>query len=246
MDDMPIEEHIWTLCGYQEELHNLGQKIDGEEFSIILLTSLPESWNNYIASIDTTTLKDSHKLIACILEHDQWLGIRNSDDMAMGGKYGKKKYNPDITCFRCREKGHIDQQCKKKAKDGKGSKGGKQREMMEANAAVDDEFAFCGDCGDDTTLIVLLDSWLVDSTCTLHIVWDHEIFVNYTLTPGHQISGFGKAPGLGRGTIRLESIVGRRISTITLKNVVHTPDMPFNLILILHAIEAGADCPPFL
>jgi gag-polypeptide of LTR copia-type len=70
MDDMPIEEHIWTLHGYQEKLHNLGQKIDGEEFSIILLTSLPESWNNYIASIDTTVLKDSHKLITHILEHD--------------------------------------------------------------------------------------------------------------------------------------------------------------------------------
>ena len=37
-DGMPIEEHIRTLHGYQEELHNLGQKIDGEEFSIILLT----------------------------------------------------------------------------------------------------------------------------------------------------------------------------------------------------------------
>jgi gag-polypeptide of LTR copia-type/Domain of unknown function (DUF4219) len=44
-DDMLIEEHVRTLHSYQEELHNLGQKIDREEFSIILLTSLPESWN---------------------------------------------------------------------------------------------------------------------------------------------------------------------------------------------------------
>ena len=65
-----IEEHIRTLCSYQEELHNLGQKIDGEEFSVILLLSLPENWNNYISSIDTTSLKDAPKLIARILEHD--------------------------------------------------------------------------------------------------------------------------------------------------------------------------------
>jgi gag-polypeptide of LTR copia-type len=235
-----IEEHIQTLCGYQEEFHNLGQKINGEEFSIILLTSLPKSWNNYIASIDTTMLKHSHKLIACILEHNQQLGIRHSDDMALAEKYGKKKYNPNITCFRWGGKGHIGQQCKKKAKDGKGSKGGKQREMMEANAVADEEFAFCGDCGDDTVLIGLPDSWLADSTCTSHIAWDCEIFVNYAPTPGHQISGFGKAPGLGRGTIRLESTVGGKTSNITLKNVVHAPNMPFNLILILCAIEAGA------
>jgi gag-polypeptide of LTR copia-type/Domain of unknown function (DUF4219) len=69
-DETPIDEHIWTLCSYREELHNLEQKIDGEEFSIILLTSLPESWNNYIASTDTTALKDTPALIACILEHN--------------------------------------------------------------------------------------------------------------------------------------------------------------------------------
>jgi gag-polypeptide of LTR copia-type len=134
MCDMPIEEHIQILHGYQEELHNLGQKIDREEFSIILLTSLPESWNNYIALVDTTALKDSQKLIAYILEHDQQLSIRNSDDMALTWK---KKFNPNITCFRCGEKGQIGQQCK----------GGKQKEMMEANVAAEEEFAFCGDWG---------------------------------------------------------------------------------------------------
>ena len=66
----PIDEHIQTLHSYQEELHNLEQKIDGEEFSIILLTSLPENWNNYITSIDTTALNDAPALIAHILEHN--------------------------------------------------------------------------------------------------------------------------------------------------------------------------------
>ena len=111
---------------------------------------------------------------------------------------------------------------------------------MEANAAADDEFAFCGDCGDDVALAVSPDSWLADSACTSHIVWDREIFIDYTPTPGHQISRFGKAPGLGRGTIKLESTMEGKISTITLKNVVHAPDMPFNLISISCTIEAGA------
>jgi hypothetical protein len=68
--------------------------------------------------------------------------------------------------FERQGKGHIGWQYKKKAKDGKGSKGGKQRETMEANVVADDEFAFCGDCGDDTVLVVLPDSWLADSACT--------------------------------------------------------------------------------
>ena len=89
---------------------------------------------------------------------------QNSDDIALAGKGGKKKVNPNITCYRCREKGHISQQCKKKSKSGKGKPGGKQKEMMEANAAVDDnEFAFCGE---DMALVVSPDSWLADSAGT--------------------------------------------------------------------------------
>jgi hypothetical protein len=65
------------------------------------------------------------------------------------------------------------------------------------------------------------------------------MFVDYTPTPGHQISGFGKAPGLGRGTIRLEGTMGGKTSTITLKNIIHAPDTLFNVISISCTIEAG-------
>ena len=134
------------------------------------------------------------KLIAHILEHDQWLNLKNSDDMALAGKGGKKKVNPNITCYGCGGKGHISRQCKKKFKSGKGKSGGKQKETTEANAvADDDEFAFCGE---DMALAVSPDSWLADSACTSHIAWDCNIFIDYTLTPGHQIFGFGKTPGL--------------------------------------------------
>ena len=112
------------LHSYQEELHNLGKKIDGEELSIILLTPLPKNWNNYIASIDTTDLKDASKLIVCILEPDQQLSPRNSNDMASAGKHGKKKVNPNITCYKCGEKEHISWKCKKKSNLERGNCGG--------------------------------------------------------------------------------------------------------------------------
>ena len=106
-----IEEHIRTLCGYQGELHSLGQKVDGAEFfSIILLTSLPESWNNYISSIDTTDLKDAPKPVARILKHSCCLGIKSQEDTALAAKSGKKKH-PDITCFKCGKKGHYKADC---------------------------------------------------------------------------------------------------------------------------------------
>ena len=71
-DDTLTEEHIRTLHGYQEELHSLGQKIKWEELCIILLTSLPENWNNYIASIDAMDMKGASKLIVHILGRKGW------------------------------------------------------------------------------------------------------------------------------------------------------------------------------
>ena len=94
-------------------------------------------------------------------------------------------------------KGHISRQCKKKPKSGKGKSGEKQKNETNANTAADEEFTFCGDCGEDVALAVSPDSWLADSACTSHIAQDRSIFTDYTPTPGHQISGFGKAPGLG-------------------------------------------------
>src|SRR5271168_2346335 len=229
-----IEEHIRTLRSYQEELHNLGQKIDGEEFSIILLSSLPESWNAYISSIDTTLLKEAPRLIARILEHDQRMGMRGTEDTALVAKPWKKKINPNITCYGCGKKGHISRQCR----SGKGKSAGDQKGSTTANAAVEDDFAFCGD---DLALMASPDSWLSDSACTSHIAWNKSHFITYTATPGHKISGFGNVPGLGRGTIRLESTVNKKSHTITLKDVVHAPDAPFNLISISRALETGIE-----
>ena len=141
----------------------MGQKIDGEEFSIILLSSLPESWNAYISSINTTSLKEAPRLIARILEHDRQMGMRGTaEDTALAAKPWKKKINPNITCYGCGKKGHISRQCR----SGKGKSVGDQKGSTTANAAVEDDFAFCGD---DLALMASPDSWLLGSACTSHI-----------------------------------------------------------------------------
>ncbi|TFK96860.1 hypothetical protein BDV98DRAFT_635378, partial [Pterulicium gracile] len=39
-----------------------------KDFSITLLTSLPESWNPFVSAIDTSSFKDSDKIISRIME----------------------------------------------------------------------------------------------------------------------------------------------------------------------------------
>ena len=231
-----IEDHIRTLREYQEELHNLGQELKDGEFAIVLLTSLPDSWNNYISSIDSTTLDDASKLTSRILEHDRRLKMQTRDDTALAAK-NKKKYNSNVTCYKCGKRGHIQPDCRSKPKSGNNYKQDpKSFNSTRAHEATDD-FAFAGT---DIALPTLTgESWLADSACTSHISRNKNLFQTYTPTPGHKVSGFGNVDGLGRGTVKLESTVNGDTHIITLQDVVHAPDAPHNLISISRADDAG-------
>ncbi|GLB40106.1 hypothetical protein LshimejAT787_0706160 [Lyophyllum shimeji] len=111
-----IEEHIRTLRGWQEELASLGKAMSEEDFSYAILTSLPDSWDSFIRGIDTTSLDNSHRLIARILEEDRRLRNRNGDTALAA------KYNPNVSCYNCGKKGHVASNCKKQ-KNGGGSGG---------------------------------------------------------------------------------------------------------------------------
>ncbi len=67
--------HISNLHQLQEELHVLGSLVSDEDFVMILLTSLPESWDNYMTSLfgssgNKPSIK-SHELVAVLLEEDR-------------------------------------------------------------------------------------------------------------------------------------------------------------------------------
>ncbi|KZT28584.1 hypothetical protein NEOLEDRAFT_1058633 [Neolentinus lepideus HHB14362 ss-1] len=66
-----IDAHIRQMREYQAEIHRYSARlIDDEEFSLTLLTSLPESWDTFIQSLDNVSTLGSHKLVARIL--DEW------------------------------------------------------------------------------------------------------------------------------------------------------------------------------
>ena len=232
-DGTSIEDHIRTLRVYQEELQNLGQKIEDSEFSIILLTSLPDSWNNYISSIDSSALTNAPQLIARILEHDRRLKIQSTEDTALAAKWGKKKYNSKITCFGCGKRGHIQADCRSKSNDQSDGKHYKKSKFGGARAnEVIDDFAFAGiDSSPDMAFIsVPNDAWLADSACTSHISTQRSYFSEYAPISNHFVEGLGNQPVTGIGTVKLISNVDGKACTITLKDVLFVPKAPHNLI----------------
>ena len=74
---------ILNLRKLQEELHLMDNKIAGEDFVMFLITSLPESWDNYTSSYlgseGNMPELSSHELIAILMEEDRWPKGRSGD-----------------------------------------------------------------------------------------------------------------------------------------------------------------------
>ena len=132
-------EHISKLRKLQEELHLMENKVPDEDFVMILITSLPESWDQYTSAYlgssgNKPTLK-LHKLIAILLEEDRRRRGRNSDtasgvamqakNPSRGGRGSDSKRTETRECFNCKKKGHIKEDCWAKGggQEGQGPKG---------------------------------------------------------------------------------------------------------------------------
>jgi len=132
-----IEEHIRTLCGLRQQLASQGQAMLGSEFSTILLTSLPDSWDFFASTIDKSTIldtadPDSSKLISKILEEDLRKKSKNTSSEIALPAHGnhnyqgpsttnnhshRSKYNANVTCHYCKHVGHIQKECRTKKRD---------------------------------------------------------------------------------------------------------------------------------
>ncbi|KAJ2927946.1 hypothetical protein H1R20_g9148, partial [Candolleomyces eurysporus] len=129
-------EHISNMRRLQEELHMMESLVSDEDFVMLLITSLPESWDNYTSSFlgasgNQPTLS-SHEFIANLIEEDKRRkGWNDNAGTAMqaGKKKGqaKKASGSGSTkeCYNCHKKGHVKADCWNKGggKEGEGPKG---------------------------------------------------------------------------------------------------------------------------
>ena len=145
-ENFEMVDHISKLQKLQEELHIMGSPVPDEDFVMILVTSLPESWDNYtsayLGSSGNKPELRSHEIIAILLDEDRRRKGRSSNsDAALQAKgkswHGKKGKDHDKECYNCKKKGHLAKDCWAKGggMEGKGPKGRKGPSREKANQA---------------------------------------------------------------------------------------------------------------
>jgi len=130
-------DHISKLRQLQDELHIMDNKVSDEDFVMILITSLPESWDNYMTSYlgssGNKPLVRSHELVAILLEEEHRRKGRIAGDtatslqaqgQAKNQSTGRTEGN-DKECFNCKKKEHMAKDCWAKGggMEGKGPRG---------------------------------------------------------------------------------------------------------------------------
>ena len=244
-EESDIENHIHIMWTYQQELATLQKHISKKDFSYALLTSLSESWNNFISTVPEDVIKDPTKLISWMLSELQWLYKQASTSTALAviDKSTTKYY----TCGHIghfasdhgkqvnREKEEKEKQNndrkKKKKKEEKGKNRWKKEKgkNSQANLAQNDldisgdkDFMFLVQ---DPTLVQSLqpDNWILDSGCSCSIVCNKNNFSLYISTLPHKISGISDTSSSGCGDILLSFALGSSIYAYVLHDVLYCP-----------------------
>ncbi|KAJ4718647.1 Retrovirus-related Pol polyprotein from transposon TNT 1-94 [Melia azedarach] len=239
-EGMPLRDHLDQLNTILLELRNIDVKVEDEDAALILLVSLPLSYENFVQSFivgkDTVSLEEVRSSLHTRELRHKATGT-GADNQAVGlvasgsyghGNSGKKKFKkpvskgpkPNDVCNYCKEKGHWKSDCPKKKR---------QQDKPTGTAAVADtnseeDIALVADEHTDHN-----DLWILDSGASYHICLRREWFTTYEQVDGGNISmansSVCKAVGIGSIKIRTHDD-----KFCTLNDVRHVPLMTKNLI----------------
>ena len=140
----------------------------------------------------------------------------------------KKKGN----CFVCGKSGHHAAQCRHRHKLG-------DENPPKANLVHGDEI-ISAVVVSQVNMVVGNNEWVVDSRATKHICVDKNAFYDYIpVREGEEQVFMGDsrpAPVMGKGKVLLKLTYGK---TLSLRNVLHVPDIRYNLVSVYVLSNAG-------
>ena len=214
-----IVAHMTMLQQLQEQLHLMGSLVSDDEFIILLITSLPESWDQfttaYLGANGNNTTVTSHELVAIITEENRRRqekgtggdSVMFSQARNQGGRTHGIPDDPDVECYNCHKKGHTSNNCWSKGggKEGQGPRTkmkagqshGRQKDranQAQANGDLKDSAYQIQDSANTTSQFstsLTQDDWLADTTTTSHISNERRTFIDFTPLASSSITGVG-------------------------------------------------------
>ncbi|CAJ2662759.1 unnamed protein product [Trifolium pratense] len=233
-----LQQHVNVFQNILTDLTRLGVQMDDEDKAIILLCSLPESYDHLVTTL--TYGKESITLASissALLSHNQRRhnteggsqgdGLyvkggsdrgRNKGNTGPAKKRNKSKNRKTAECYGCKQIGHWKRDCPNRKKGASTS----------ANIVQTDDSGSEGDllCVSSSKCT---DAWILDSSCSYHMTSNREWFTTFRSGSfGFVYLGDDKACAItGIGQIKIAMDDG---GVRTLTDVRYIPELRKNLI----------------
>ncbi|KAM7459649.1 hypothetical protein LguiA_033944 [Lonicera macranthoides] len=242
-----LMDHMNKFHGLVDQLKKVDVKIEEEDEALLLLTSLPDSYENIVTTVlygkdtlkmvdvESTLLSNDKRKSSCeeisdsaMIVHDQNRGRNasrgsggNSRSRSKGGGKGKQ-------CYKCKQWGHIKWYCPLN----------KEGDTSNATIACADE----GNFGDALTVSkfnsLSQSDWILDSGSSNHICFKKEYFDSFKERANSSLTlpNGNKCTVVGVGTVRIKMFDGVER---TLGGVAYVPKLRKNIISISQLDSKG-------
>jgi len=226
-DDMLV--HINEEKALTDQLHSIEVNITDEDVYMVLLMSLPPSFNNLVTSLESMSTKnvDLQFIVTRLLhEVSKRKECESSETTTLMNKNHKSN---EKFCFYYKKPRHFVRNCLKKKND----------EKEKANQACEDHeqmFIAALSANDHTTY-----DWIVDSGATQHMTFQQEWFTTYErISPRRVFMGDDTVlEAIDKGSIKATMQMGGQLTHTTITQVFHVPKMKNNLISVSKLISEG-------
>jgi hypothetical protein len=266
-EDDNICTHFDNIANLHEQLTAMGKTIPDEEYTTILLGSIPSTYEATISAMSTTAALTNADLnpdtvIRLITNEFDRRTLKNGksaegqDEALTANAMKGKKLKKDLECFNCKKRSHIraDYWAKGGGKEGQGPKRkGQDGAMsadqqtqsqpdMEAWAAIEEVSEEEGQQSFASKLCT--ESELYDSGASCHMSPFRQQFVSYRPIPPRPIMAADKClffvEGVGDLCIRVPN--GKSFMPVILHDALYAPSMALTMVSISHIAKVSRSC----
>lgn len=246
-------ENYDSVAEFTNDIVELSQKLNGIGFEVsdiwlgaILLAGLPSDYKPFIMGLQASGAKLEPNVIIAQLE-DFENNEKKGEALFTKNKFkkGKTSKHKDATCDYCKKKGHIQKNCfayKKVHKEESNPKGnahnafcaffsaeGERKKESKLNINTDE--AFCALLSTDSQP----SSWYLDSGASSHMTPNGQLLKNLSVPDIKSVviasNKSLKCEAKGETVLKLNN------NDIEIKNVLHIPELGFNLLSISKMAE---------